>query len=168
MGALCASHHNFHRLCKELYLGCAEPWVARVTSGYATSEVLAISSRGHSDDASISGVICHRGDDIRAQLAQLRLSSLSSGSARSAQAQLTQLRSGIVSHLQVVGKRRRRSDVARTTQVDRYVDTPSLLRLPFLEVKLESTRILPEHQSSVFYDIVWSPSVLARNATLIS
>ena len=93
------------------------------------------------------------------------LSSLSSGSAHSAQ---VQLRSGIVSHLQVAGKRRRRSDVARTTQVDRYVDAPSLLRLPFLEVKLESTRILPEHQSSVFYDIVWSPSVLARNATLIS
>src|ERR1043165_4623199 len=82
MGALRASHHNFHRLCKELCLGCAGPWVARVISGYATSEALAMSSRGHRDEAPIDGVVCHCGDDIRAQLAQLRLSSLSSDSAQ--------------------------------------------------------------------------------------
>jgi hypothetical protein len=55
--------------------------VARVISGYATSEALAMSSRGHRDEAPIGGVVCHCGDDIRAQLAQLRLSSLSSGVA---------------------------------------------------------------------------------------
>ena len=151
MGALRASHHNFQRLCRELCLGCAGPWTARVTSGYATSEVLAMSSRGHRDEAPISGVVCHCGDDIRAQLR------LSSGSAHA------QLRSGIQLERNVRApckpltgsgratsqERRRQDDAAR--QICRHIFA-SLTSL--LEVKHESTRVLLEHQSSVFYDIV--------------
>ena len=57
--------------------------MARVISGYATSEVPVMSSRGHRDEAPIGGAVCHCGDDIRAQLR------LSSDSAHA------QLRSGI-------------------------------------------------------------------------
>src|SRR5215211_3055711 len=45
MGALRASHHNFHQLYRELCLACAGPWTARVISDNATREVLAVRLR---------------------------------------------------------------------------------------------------------------------------